>query len=119
MAVGTPNIVSVTTTDAAPTTAPHKISQKATKNRATVVFTPHASLTVYSYVICVGGSDAGTGEMVGRKGAIPAATLKPSADVIPSSWSQAATTQISEYVDYAELSDADGTYQTNIYSWVV
>lgn len=95
----------VTTGDAVPGAAPHRISDKATKNVATVKFTPTGG-TIRAWRITVGGNRK-TGRLAGKRG------LVTGLDVCgPQSFSLAlpSGTQITEDVTFTEANDggADG-----------
>jgi hypothetical protein len=64
-----PNVTinSVTTGDAAPSVAPHRISNKTGKDTATIVFTV-INTRISAYMIRMGGSTAYTGTLLVRKG---------------------------------------------------
>lgn len=110
-------IDSVTTGDVAPTTAPHRISNQAGKNTATVKFTPStsdSSVLRYWRVNFAGGGTRLTGTLlkclgvmcgVSRCGAPGSRPL-----ALPSG------TQVTVAETYPQLpSSADGTY--HVYAW--
>jgi hypothetical protein len=113
------SIDSVTTEDAAPTTAPHKISNQSGKNTVTVKFTPttsDASLLRYWRVNFAGGGTRLTGTRLKSLGAVcgvsrcGAPGVKPLA--LPSG------TQVTVAETYPQLpSSADGTY--HVYVWAM
>ena len=104
---------SVTTTDAAPTTAPHKVSTVSSFNVATPSFTVSSTTPVQSYRLMAGGSTRLTGTDVGHRGAVCGmdvcytATL-PMEAATPVTFTPAITAASLGAV-------ADGAYTINIY----
>lgn len=103
---------SVTTTDAVPTTAPHKISAQTGKSQATVDFTVTAGTTIRAYRLTVNGNRK-TGRNLGSLGVVcgidrcgyPGA--KPLAVASPY--------HKTEVVTYVEVNDpADGAKTVNV-----
>lgn len=128
--------IAVTTGDAVPTTAPHRISNKASKDTATFVFTPThdgayypqaelippwtpgVAAAIIAIIIRDGGTTPYTGTLVGRKGLV-CNELEPCSDAsLPcSDMASPSGTQLSEDVTYAETGGpADGNQTVNI--WV-
>jgi hypothetical protein len=117
----TVTIDSVTTADAAPTTAPHKISNKATKDTATLKFTPTQSGggAVKAYMVREGGATPYTGTLLGRKGLV-CSDSETCSDTDPNKRCTEATTasgaQITEPITYSETGGpADGPQTVNVY----
>lgn len=127
-------IDSVTTADAAPAVAPHRISNKATKDTATVAFTPTHDGAYYpkaelvppwtpgvaavmlAYMVREGGISPYTGTLLGRKGLV-CSELEPCSDSLPcTDWTSPSGTQLTEPVTYAETGGpADGAQTVNVY----
>jgi hypothetical protein len=128
-------IDSVTTTDAAPTTAPHKISNKATKDTATLRFTPThdgvylakpelvppwtpgVAAVMLAYMVREGGSTPYTGTVVGRKGLV-CSESEPCSDstLACTDWTSPSGTQLTEGITYGETGGpADGAQTINVY----
>lgn len=133
----TVTIDSVTTADRAPTVAPHTISNKATKDTATALFTPTHDGTylpkpelvppwtpgvagiMLAYMVREGGSTPYTGTIVGRKGLV-CSESEPCSDttapLLCTDWTSPSGTQLSEAVTYAETGGpADGSQTINVY----
>lgn len=131
----TTTIDSVTTGDAAPSVAPHRISNKATKDTALIAFTPtHDGQyvpcdqlippwtpgvpgAIIAVKVMEGGADPYTGTEVGRLGLV-ASDSEPCSDSLPcSDWESPSGTQLAEDVTYPETgSPADGSQTINV--WV-
>jgi hypothetical protein len=118
----TVTIDSVTTGDAAPTTAPHRISNKATKDTATLKFTPTQSGggAVKAYMVREGGATPYTGTLLGRRGLV-CSDSETCSDTDPNKRCTEATTasgaQITETITYAETGGpADGAQTVNVYA---
>jgi hypothetical protein len=128
-------IDSVTTGDVAPTTAPHKISNKATKDTATAKFTPThdgvyvaapelvtpwtpgVAAKILAYMVREGGSSAYTGTLVGRKGLV-CSESEPCSDttLACTDWDSPSGTQLTEDVTYTETgAPADSTQRMTVY----
>jgi hypothetical protein len=127
-------IDSVITADAAPAVAPHRISNKATKDTATVKFTPTHDGAYYpknelippwtpgvagvmlAYVVRDGGNSPYTGTVVGRRGLV-CDELEPCSEALPcSDWESPSGTQLVEDVTYTETGGpADGPQTVNVY----
>jgi hypothetical protein len=122
----TTTVDSVTTGDAAPTTAPHKISAQGGKDQATVRFTPTNSTghAITCWRIERGGSAPGTGTMMDMAGfpcsdSIPEALCSDSdaRALCTDGLASASGTQIAVTVTYVETgSPADGGYTVNVYA---
>lgn len=95
-------LTSVTTGDDAPTTAPHRVSNKATKNRATITFSVAGTGSTRAWSIRFGATNkkvGGQGMVCGEDRCGIARTLAR------------ALGAITDDVDYSELpSSADGGY---------
>lgn len=127
--------IAVTTADAVPAVAPHRISNKASKDSAGFVFTPThdgayypkaelippwtpgVAAAIIAIIIRDGGTTPYTGTLVGRKGLV-CSELEPCSEALPcSDFSSPSGTQLSEDVTYAETGGpADSTRTVNI--WV-
>lgn len=104
---------SVTTGDAGPTAAPHRISNKSTKDTATVRFQVGGSGAVRAWRIRVGGSGLLSGIKVGGEGLICGESRCGTGKAL----ARPLATEITETVTYAEATpNADGTYATNVYA---
>lgn len=134
----TVTIDQVTTGDAAPVVAPHRISNKATKDTASVTFTPTHDGVLYPSDVLIPGddlilgaaqkilavrvTDGGgispyTGTLVGRKGLLATDQIACSESLACTDWESPSGTQLSEDVTYAETgAPADGPQA--IYVWV-
>lgn len=134
----TVTIDSVTTGDAAPVTAPFRISAKATKSTATVKFTPtHDGLLfpstalapeeqeaiipegpprkILGYRLRLGGASYATGVDLGHRGEVCGEEVCSEARVC-SEWDSPSGVQLTEVIDYAETGTlADGDYAVNLY----
>lgn len=132
------SIDAVTTSDAAPAAAPHRISNVAGKDRAVLLFTPRHDGTLFpgpalapdrgatpiypdqprsiiGYRVRLGGVDFKTGVDLGRRGE-PCGQEPCSGRRKCSSWSSPAGVQLTEDIDYAEVgAQADGSVQVNVY----
>lgn len=105
-------IDSVTTEDAAPTTAPHKISAVSGKSTATVLFTPDRTITAWQ--IREGGTSVTTGTLRKSGGQLVCGEFKCGAGKTLSSFSSSA--QRSAVIDYSELAaGADGARTLNVW----
>lgn len=125
---------SVTTTDAAPTTAPHRISAISGEDSASVKFTPSHNGTLYpgpyllpdplllpggaqrfrAWRLRMGGIDRNTGLLLDKAGRICG---EPCGADPCSDYSVASATQITDAIDYAETgAPGDGDYTVNIYA---
>lgn len=107
-------IDSVTTADAVPTAVPHRISNIAGKNTATVVFRVNGSGAVRAWFARLGGSGPNTGTRVGGEGAVCGMAVcgvdKPLARTL--------NVAISEPVTYPETGGgADGSRTLNVYGY--
>lgn len=133
----TTNVIDgVTTGDAAPAAAPHRISARPTKDTATFTFTPTHDGVLYPSdflfpgdwypgevqdIIAVsireGGISAYSGTEVGRKGLLCSPNRVCSPSLKCSSWRSPSGTQLAEDVKYAETgAPADGDQTINV--WV-
>lgn len=117
----TVTIDSVTTGDAVPTAAPHKISNKATKDTATLKFTPVQSGggAVKAYMVREGHITPYTGTLLGRRGLV-CSDSETCSDTDADKRCTEATTpsgaQITETITYAETgAPADGAQTVNVY----
>lgn len=108
---------SVTTGDAAPTTAPHRISAVAGKNTATVRFTPTTTdgLPIRAWRVVLNSSARNGGRLVGNRGVVcgldrcgaPGAMLLAAAPGV----------QRTEVITYAEAAGlADGDYNVAVFA---
>lgn len=115
----TTTTIGVTTADAAPAVAPHKISNKTGKSTATLVITPTSSVgrAINAIRVRLGGSTAYTGTLVGGKGLV-SSDSEPCAEALAcTDWSSASGAAIAEDVTYAETGGpADGAQTVNV--WV-
>lgn len=105
---------SVTTADAATTVAPHKISDKAGKNQATVKFTPTAaSGTIGAWRVTVGGNRK-TGRVAGNLGAVCGLDFCGAPGVMP--LAAASGVQRTEVITFVEADDggADGARTVSV-----
>lgn len=128
-------IDSVTTADAVPATAPHRISNKAGKDTATLAvtpthdgvhypgptlippYTPGAHEPIIAVRICDGGTDPYSGKLVGRKGLVCSESEPCSEALACTDWESASGAAIAEDVTYAEEApQSDGTRTINV--WV-
>lgn len=108
-------IDSVTTGDAAATTAPHKISNKTGKSTATVRFTPSGG-AINAYMVRLGHITPYTGTLLGRQGLVCDEREPCSASLACSDYSSPSGTQIAEDITYAETGGpADGDLLVNVY----
>lgn len=106
-------IESVTTGDAAPADAPHRISNKASKDTATVHFSANGAGAVRAWLIRVGGAGLLSGERAGGQGVICGVTRCGEAGPL----ARPLTSAITEDVTYAEASpEPDGSYPVNVYA---
>lgn len=109
---------SVTTADAVPTSAPHKISSKAGKSSATVAFTV-INTRISAYMIRMGGSTAYTGTLLVRKGFVcsdgdPCSDTDP--DKVCTDIDFPKDSQVTETITYAETGGpADGDQTINVW----
>lgn len=107
---------SVTTADAVPGTAPHRVSAQTGKDKATVKFTPTAAIR--GYTIRLGGTSYNTGTEIRKVGRIqPGSGLRPGAGVRPSAYSSPGGTQLTEVIDDSELGAGDGAKSLNLYGY--
>jgi hypothetical protein len=130
----TVTIDSVTTGDVAPTAAPHKISNKATKDTATVKFTPThngvyfaapelvtpwtpgVASKMLAYMVREGGASVYTGTLVGRKGLVCSESEPCSSTLACTDWESPSGTQLTEDITYSETGGpADGGQTINVY----
>lgn len=105
---------SVTTADAAPTVAPHRLSAKAGKNQATVKFTPTAAAgPIRAWRLTVGGNRK-TGRLAGNLGAVCGLDRCGAPGVMP--LAAASGVQRTEVITFTEASDggADGGRTVNV-----
>jgi hypothetical protein len=129
-------INSVTTGDAAPSTAPHRISAKPSKDTATFTFTPvHDGQAIPSeslippftpgqprptiaVMIRDGGATPYSGTLVGRKGLVCSESEPCSESLACSDWESPSGTQLSEDVTYAEegATPAEGAHTVNVWT---
>jgi hypothetical protein len=106
-------INSVTTGDAVPTTAPHRISAKATKDSATVRFQVAGSGVVRAWRIRIGGTGLLSGLKAGGEGLICGESRCGEGK----SLARPLGTEITEAVTYSEATpNADGSYSTKVYA---
>jgi hypothetical protein len=110
------NIDSVTTADAAATTAPHKISKKATKETATFKFTITAASTIRAWRARRSPTNRNTGTLLGRRGMVCGSGDRcgtPEAFTL----SMASSTQSTETTNPTELGNpADGAYEVKVFA---
>jgi hypothetical protein len=109
------SIDSVTTEDAAPTTAPHRISNVTGKKTVTVKFTPTTTdaSRVRAWIVRWGGAGRTTGTRLAGSGVV-CGIGRVGLDRL---LSIASGFQITVDEDYPELpSSADGSYRVNIYA---
>lgn len=132
----TATTIGVTTADAAPAVAPHRISNKTGKTTATLAitpthdgvylvgpelvppWTPGAAAAIIALIIRLGGTTPYTGTLVGRKGLV-CNELEPCSDasLACSDFSSASGVAIAEDVTYTETGGpADGSQTVNV--WV-
>jgi hypothetical protein len=121
----TTTIASVTTEDAAPTTAPHKVSLQSGKTNATVAWTPThpTGQAITCYRIEVGGAAPGTGTILAW-GGFPCSDSLPESLCSDSDASVSCTdglaavsgVQRSNTVSGASLTGGDGAKTVNIYA---
>lgn len=131
----TATVVGVTTGDAAPAVAPHRISSKAGKSTASVSFTPThdgvlypsdallpeddlypgAAAPIVAYIVRVGGTTPDTGRPAGGKSGVCSALFACSQQ--PCGWSSPSGAAIAEDVTFVEASDggADGDRTVNVH----
>lgn len=110
-------VVSITTGDAAPTVAPHKISAQATKDKATVVF--ESDRTVSAFRLREGGSDQSTGTLIHRRGRLQCGAFKIGAGKKVSAVTYASGADQTQVIDDSDLSaGADGSRTINIWQHV-
>jgi hypothetical protein len=105
------SIDSVTTEDAAPTAAPHRISNRPSRDTAAVRFTVGGSGSVRAWLARIGGVGLTTGKRVGGQGVICGVTRCGEAAPLARPLGQ-----IAEDVTYAEAADVDGAYTVNVYA---
>jgi hypothetical protein len=115
-----PNVTidSVTTGDAAPTVAPHRISNKSGKDTATIKFTV-INTRISAYMIRMGGSTAYTGTLLARKGFV-CSESEPCSDTDPdkvcTDLNISSGTQVTETITYAKTgAPADGDQTVNVW----
>lgn len=97
---------SVTTADAAPTAAPHRISNKASKNRVTVAFTVAGTGFIRAWLVRFGPTHL----KVGGQGMVCGVARCGAARSLARSLGA-----VSDDVDYPELpSSADGSYAVDV-----
>lgn len=114
---------SVTTADAVPTTAPHKISNQSGKSTAVVNFTVGGSGAIRAWLARIASTSLTNGTEVGAEGmlcGIARCNQTPSGGGYRTSKSLARplATAVSENVTYSEASPrADGTYVVNLYAY--
>jgi hypothetical protein len=108
-------IDSVTTEDAAPTTAPHKISNQTGKNLVTVKFTATTTdaSRIRAWIVRWGGSGRTTGTRLAALG-IVCGIGRCGLDRLLSVASGFQVTVAEHYTDLP--SSADGTYRVNVYA---
>lgn len=110
----TVTINSVTTADAAPTAAPHKISNRSGKSTATVRFVVNGTGAVRAWFARLGGVGPSTGVKVGGEGAV-CGLAKCGVDKL---LARPLGVEIVEAVTYGEASpNADGGYTVNVYAY--
>lgn len=113
------NIDSITAADAVAGTAPHKISNKATKNSLTVKFTPTAVGTIRAWRIRLTPTNRNTGRLLGKLGMVCGSGDR-CGENSARSLSMASGTQVTENVTYAEVTTggakADGGYEVKVYA---
>ena len=110
-------IVSITTGDAAPAVAPHKVSAQTGKDKATVVF--ESDRTVSAFRIREGGTSQSTGTLIHRRGRLQCGSFKIGAGKKVSSVTYAAGADQSQEIDDSELSvGADGNRTINVWQHV-
>jgi len=102
---------SVTCGDAAPTTAPHKLSNVATHNTAIPSFTVSSTTPAQSYRLMNGGSTRITGTDVGHLGAVCGMDVCYTATLLMEATTPATFTPT---ITYASLG-ADGSKTINLY----
>lgn len=109
------SIDSVTTGDAAPTVAPHRISNKATKNLVTLKFTPTTTngSAIRAWIVRFGGSTRLNGTRLAGLGMVTGMWLCG----VDRPLSIASGFQVTVPELYAQLpSSADGTYRLNVFA---
>lgn len=125
MATVTTTADSVTTSDVAPTTAPHKVSHQTGKTTATVRFTPthSAGASITCYRVEVGGAGPGAGTLVASAG-FPCSDSLPESRCSDSATNRRCTdgagltsgVQIAVAVADTSLVGADGAYTVKAYA---
>lgn len=113
------NIDSVTTADAATTTAPHKISNKASKNSLTFKFTANAAGPIRAWRARLAPTNRNTGVLLGKRGMVCGSGDR-CGEPTAQSLVMASGTQVSEVATYAEATasgaKADGSYEVKVYA---
>jgi hypothetical protein len=102
----------ITTADAAPTAAPHRISDKPGKDAVVVEFTVAGSGAVRAWATKLGGGGLTSGERVGGEGVICGLTRCGEAAPLARPLGP-----IVESLTYADVApNADGEYTVNVYA---
>jgi hypothetical protein len=113
------NIDSVTTADAATTTAPHKISDKAGKNSASVKFTVTAAGPIRAWRMRLAPTNRNTGVLLGKRGMVCGSGDR-CGEATARSLVMESGTQVTEDVTYPEAvakgAKADGAYEVKAYA---
>lgn len=107
----------ITAPDASSHAAPHKISDKSSKNSLTVKFTPTSAAAIRKWIMRYEATNRNTGRVLGRLGAVcgsgdrcGVATTMPLA--LPSG------TQVTETITYTETGPgSDGDHVVTVYAW--
>lgn len=105
----------ITAPDAVAGTAPHKISNKATKDSLSLKFTPTSSGTIRKWVVREAPSNHNTGTVLGKRGMV-CGTGDTCGNAGSVALAHPSGTQVTEGITYSEANNVDGDYTVQAYA---